>query len=447
MSQSVFRRCVTSIPSMPDINKPLADRIRPTTLDEVVGQQHILGKGKILRNIIESGNIPNMIFYGLSGTGKTTVANIAAEVSHRPLYKLNATNASVSDIKAIVKESQGLLGENGVLLYLDEIQNFNKKQQQSLLEYTENGRITLIASTTENPYFYVYNAILSRSTVFEFKALNTQDIIPALERGLSILREESFTKTTLTVDDGVLLHLAEKSGGDLRKALNSLELAVNYTPPDKDGNVIITIETAEGCTQRKAFVYDNKGDSHYDILSAFQKSIRGSDPDAAIHYLARLIAADDLPSICRRLLVIAAEDVGLAYPTAITIVKSCVDSALMLGFPEARIPLAQAVVLLATAPKSNASYMAINKALYDIEHMDTGEIPRQLQNTHYDGEGDVVKGQHYLYPHDFPNHYTRQQYLPDKIKNKIYYIPGENKNEQLAKAYWEKIKNQKPDQT
>ncbi len=445
MSQSVFRRSVTSIPSMPDINKPLADRIRPTTLDEVVGQQHILGKGKILRNIIESGNIPNMIFYGLSGTGKTTVANIAAEVSHRPLYKLNATNASVSDIKAIVKESQGLLGENGVLLYLDEIQNFNKKQQQSLLEYTENGRITLIASTTENPYFYVYNAILSRSTVFEFKALNTQDIIPALERGLSILREESFTKTTLTVDDGVLLHLAEKSGGDLRKALNSLELAVNYTPPDKDGNVIITIETAEGCTQRKAFVYDNKGDSHYDILSAFQKSIRGSDPDAAIHYLARLIAADDLPSICRRLLVIAAEDVGLAYPTAITIVKSCVDSALMLGFPEARIPLAQAVVLLATAPKSNASYMAINKALYDIEHMDTGEIPRQLQNTHYDGEGDVVKGQHYLYPHDFPNHYTRQQYLPDKIKNKIYYIPGENKNEQLAKAYWEKIKNQKPD--
>lgn len=447
MSQSVFRRSVTSIPSMPDINKPLADRIRPTTLDEVVGQQHILGKGKILRNIIESGNIPNMIFYGLSGTGKTTVANIAAEVSHRPLYKLNATNASVSDIKAIVKESQGLLGENGVLLYLDEIQNFNKKQQQSLLEYTENGRITLIASTTENPYFYVYNAILSRSTVFEFKALNTQDIIPALERGLSILREESFTKTTLTVDDGVLLHLAEKSGGDLRKALNSLELAVNYTPPDKDGNVIITIETAEGCTQRKAFVYDNKGDSHYDILSAFQKSIRGSDPDAAIHYLARLIAADDLPSICRRLLVIATEDVGLAYPTAITIVKSCVDSALMLGFPEARIPLAQAVVLLATAPKSNASYMAINKALYDIEHMDTGEIPRQLQNTHYDGEGDVVKGQHYLYPHDFPNHYTRQQYLPDKIKNKIYYIPGENKNEQLAKAYWEKIKNQKPDQT
>ncbi len=424
------------------MNKPLADRIRPTALDEVVGQQHILGKGQILRNIIESGKIPNMIFYGLSGTGKTTVANIAAQTSHKTLYKLNATNASVADVKAIVKESEGLLGQEGILLYLDEIQNFNKKQQQSLLEYTENGRITLIASTTENPYFYVYNAILSRSTVFEFKALTAADIEQALARALDILQREDFPHNTIQTEEGVLLHLAEKSGGDVRKALNALELAANYTPPDKDGIIRLTMDTAVQCTQKKAFQYDQKGDSHYDILSAFQKSIRGSDPDAAVHYLARLVAADDIQSICRRLMVIACEDVGLAYPTAITVVKACVDSALMLGFPEARIPLAQAVVLLATAPKSNAAYNAINAALYDIEHMDTGSIPRQLQNKHYDGEGNVQKGQHYLYPHDYPGHYVKQQYLPDKIKNKTYYVPGNNKQEQAAKDYWDKIKSE-----
>lgn len=424
------------------MNKPLADRIRPTALDEVVGQQHILGKGQILRNIIESGKIPNMIFYGLSGTGKTTVANIAAQTSHKTLYKLNATNASVADVKAIVKESEGLLGQEGILLYLDEIQNFNKKQQQSLLEYTENGRITLIASTTENPYFYVYNAILSRSTVFEFKALTAADIEQALARALDILQREDFPHNTIQTEEGVLLHLAEKSGGDVRKALNALELAANYTPPDKDGIIRLTMDTAVQCTQKKAFQYDQKGDSHYDILSAFQKSIRGSDPDAAVHYLARLVAADDIQSICRRLMVIACEDVGLAYPTAITVVKACVDSALMLGFPEARIPLAQAVVLLATAPKSNAAYNAINAALYDIEHMDTVSIPRQLQNKHYDGEGNVQKGQHYLYPHDYPGHYVKQQYLPDKIKNKTYYVPGNNKQEQAAKDYWDKIKSE-----
>lgn len=437
--QTAYRRFAKSIRFM---NKPLADRIRPTALDEVVGQQHILGKGQILRNIIESGKIPNMIFYGLSGTGKTTVANIAAQTSHKALYKLNATNASVSDIKAIVKESEGLLGQEGILLYLDEIQNFNKKQQQSLLEYTENGRITLIASTTENPYFYVYNAILSRSTVFEFKALTAEDIEQALQRALEILQREDFPHNPIQTEDGVLRHLAEKSGGDVRKALNSLELAANYTLPNADGVICLTMDTAVQCTQKKAFQYDQKGDSHYDILSAFQKSIRGSDPDAAVHYLARLIAADDIQSICRRLMVIACEDVGLAYPTAITVVKSCVDSALMLGFPEARIPLAQATVLLATAPKSNAAYMAVNAALYDIEHMDTGTIPRQLQNKHYDGEGAVEKGQHYLYPHDYPEHYVKQQYLPDKIKDKVYYVPGNNKQEQAAAAYWKKIKGE-----
>ncbi len=437
----MFRHFATSTRSMLNQNRPLADRLRPTTLDEVVGQRHILGKNRILRNIIESGNIPNMIFYGLSGTGKTTVANIAAKSSNKVLYRLNATNASVADIKNIVKESDGMFGQNGILLYLDEIQNFNKKQQQSLLEYTENGKITLIASTTENPYFYIYNAILSRSTVFEFKPLTSDDIIQALRRAVDIVRAEDFPDTELICGDDVLRHLAEKSNGDVRKALNSLELAVKYSNPSSDGSLEITIDIAQQCTQKKAFKFDKKGDSQYDVMSALQKSIRGSDPDAAIHYLARLVAADDIQSICRRLMVIACEDIGLAYPQAISIVKSCVDSALMLGFPEARIPLAHATVLLATAPKSNSAYMAINSALHDIETIDTGEIPRQLQNKHYDGEGNVQKGQNYLYPHDYPNHYVEQQYLPDNIKDKTYYEYGLNKTEQAAKEYWDKIKN------
>lgn len=423
------------------MNKPLADRIRPTALDQVVGQQHILGKGKILQQIIESGRIPNMIFYGPSGTGKTTVANIAAQIGGKTLYRLNATHASVSDIKNIIKESEGLLGQDGVLLYLDEIQNFNKKQQQSLLEYTENGRITLIASTTENPYFYVYNAILSRSTVFEFKPLTPTDIAEALRRALAILQEEDFPNHPLLAEEEFFFCLSETCGGDVRKALNALELAANYTPPQEDGRILLTREVAEQSGQKKAFQYDRMGDSHYDILSAFQKSIRGSDPDAAIHYLARLIAADDIQSICRRLMVIACEDIGLAHPTAITIVKACVDSALMLGFPEARIPLAQAVLFLATAPKSNSAYMAIHAALTDLETMDTGSIPRQLQNKHYDGEGNAVKGQHYLYPHDYPNHYVKQQYLPDPIKDRIYYHSGNNKLEQAAKEYWDALKH------
>ncbi len=429
-----------SVKSVLFMNKPLADRIRPTCLDDVAGQKHILGKGRILRNIIESGNIPSMIFYGPSGTGKTTVANIAAAISNRPLYKLNATTASVADIKAIVRESEGLLGQDGVLLYLDEIQNFNKKQQQSLLEYTENGKITLIASTTENPYFYVYNAILSRSTVFEFRPLTSADITEVLYRAFNILQTEDFSKDTLCMEDDFLSLLSEKSGGDVRRALNSLELAVCYTPPKSDGKILLNKEAAEQCTQKKVFQYDKSGDSHYDILSAFQKSIRGSDADAAVHYLARLIAADDIQSICRRLMVIACEDIGLAYPTAITIVKACVDSALMLGFPEARIPLAQATILLATAPKSSSAYLALDAALYDIEHMDTGSIPRQLQNMHLDGEGDLPKGQNYLYPHDYPNHYVKQQYLPDNIKDKTYYKFDMNKAEQNAKEYWDKIK-------
>ncbi|MBR2916045.1 MAG: replication-associated recombination protein A [Clostridia bacterium] len=421
------------------MHTPLADRLRPSKLSEVVGQRHILGENKILSSIVESGNIPNMIFYGPSGTGKTTVANIIAKASNRTLYKLNATTASVADVKNICADADSLMSQNGVLLYLDEIQNFNKKQQQSLLEYIENGKVTLIASTTENPYFYIYNAILSRSVVFEFKAVSPEDITVALKRGIKIVQKDFNEK--IKVLKPAMEYIAEKANGDVRRALNFLELVITHTPP-KDNEIIIDLDRAEGTVSQKAFRYDKKGDSQYDVMSALQKSIRGSDPDAAVHYLGRLIAAEDLQSACRRLMVIAAEDIGLAYPMAIPIVKACVDSALMLGLPEARIPLADAAILLATAPKSNSAYMALAKALYDIENTDTGEIPRQLQNMKYDGVGDIKKGQNYLYPHDFPNHYVKQQYLPDKIKNKKYYEYGDNKTEQAAKEYWKKIKSE-----
>lgn len=414
---------------------PLADSIRPQTLDDVVGQKHILGEGKPLRKIIEGGKIPNMIFYGSSGLGKTTVANIIASSTEMNLYKLNGTSCSTADIKEIIaaRGNFGFGSGNGILLYLDEIQYLNKKQQQSLLEYIENGDITLIASTTENPYFYVYNAILSRSTVFEFKPVEKEDIIPALRRAFRIACEESDVEYTF--DDDAFEYIASGCGGDVRKGINTVELCMLAANGGK-----IDLELAQQLTQKSAMKYDRAGDQHYDILSAFQKSIRGSDENAALHYLARLITAGDMASICRRLLVIASEDVGLAYPNAIPIVKACVDSALQLGFPEARIPLADAVVLLATAPKSNSAYLAINIAMDDVEKGNTGDFPRHLQNVHYDGEGAAIKGQHYLYPHDYPNHYVEQQYLPDAIKDKVYYKFGDNKFEQAAYEYRKKIK-------
>ncbi len=414
---------------------PLADSIRPKTLDDVVGQKHILGVGKPLRNIIESGKIPNMIFYGSSGIGKTTVANIIADKTEMNLYKLNGTSCSTADIKEIIA-SRGAFGfgsGKGILLYLDEIQYLNKKQQQSLLEYIENGDITLIASTTENPYFYVYNAILSRSTVFEFKPVEKEDILPALKRAFKIACEQN--ELEYTFDEDAFEYISLGCGGDVRKGINTVELCLLAANNNK-----IDLDLAKQLTQKSAMKYDRAGDQHYDILSAFQKSIRGSDENAALHYLARLIAAGDMASICRRLLVIACEDVGLAYPSAIPIVKACVDSALQLGFPEARIPLADAVVILATAPKSNSAYMAINMALEDVEKGNTGDFPRHLQNVHADGEGAAVKGQHYLYPHDYPNHYVEQQYLPDNIKDRVYYKFGDNKLEQAALEYRKKIK-------
>lgn len=419
---------------------PLADRIRPHNLDEVCGQSHLIGEGKLLRNIIEKNDIPNMIFYGPSGVGKTTIANIIASRTGKTLRRLNATNASVSDIKDIVSTLDSFLAPEGVLLYLDEIQHFNKKQQQSLLEFMENGKITLIASTTENPYFYVYNAVLSRSVVFEFLPLNPEDVEQALIRASEILKQEDYSAYNIAIEDGVIKHLAHTANGDVRKSLNSLEISFLASKADSDGNINITLETAQQATQKKAMRYDKDGDSHYDILSAFQKSIRGSDPDAGLHYLARLISAGDLQIICRRLLVMASEDIGLAYPQAVSIVKSCVDSALQLGFPEARLPLAQAVILLATAPKSNSVICAIDDALNDISTIDTGEVPTHLKDSHYGGAEKMGHGTGYQYAHAFPNHYVKQQYLPDNIKDKKYYEYGDNKNEQAAKAYWDKIK-------
>ena len=421
------------------IIEPLAQRLRPRTLDEVCGQQHLLGKDKVFRRTIDSGRIPNMIFYGPSGVGKTTVAGIIAQNSGMHLHKLNGTTASTSDIKAVLADIGTLAGAGGILLYLDEIQYFNKRQQQSLLECIEQGTVTLIASTTENPYFYIYNALLSRCTVFEFKQLTHSDIEQGLKNAAQRIAEQQ--GQPLEIDPDALSYLAQSAGGDMRKALGNLEFAVTAAPSGENGVRTVTLDMVQQVAKHTAMRYDKMGDDHYDIVSAYQKSMRGSDPDAALHYLARLLEAGDLVSACRRLMVCACEDVGLAYPQIIPIVKAAVDAANMLGLPEARIPLADAVVLVATSPKSNSAYNGINQAIADVKAGRSGPIPRQLQNKHYDGEDALVKGQNYKYAHDFPNHWVDQQYLPDVLKNAHYYTFGDNKTEQAAAAYWSRIKS------
>jgi putative ATPase len=416
--------------------RPLADEIRPSSLDEVVGQGHILGKDGLLRRIIEGGSIPNLLFYGPSGTGKTTVANIIAQRTKRPLYRLNATTASISDIKDIIADIGTLMAPEGVLLYLDEIQYFNKKQQQSLLEFMEDGRITLIASTTENPFFAVFGAVLSRATVFEFKQITAEDALPAIDRGIAILSKR--LETEVVCEAGVREHIAWACGGDIRKAMNAVELLVSAARREQ-GKLLVTMEDVETVAQKSAMRYDREGDAHFDIASALMKSMRGSDPDAALHYLARLLEAGDMITAIRRILCSASEDVGMAYPMAVPIVKACVDNALQLGLPEARLPLAQAVVLLATAPKSNSVYLGIAGAMADVRAGKVGDIPRHLQNVHADSSG-LEREQGYQYPHDFPGHWVEQQYLPDALKTAHYYQYGDNKTEQAAKRYWDEWK-------
>lgn len=416
---------------------PLAERLRPHSLDEMVGQPHLFAEGKPMRRIIKSGQIPNMIFYGPSGVGKTTLARMIADQTELSLHKLNGTTASVGDIRDILQESGSLFGSNGILLYLDEIQYLNKKQQQSLLEYIENGKVTLIASTTENPYFAVFNAIISRCTVFEFKPVTQQQMRPAIKRAYRFLAEEQ--ETTVHYTEDVVSYIAAGCGGDVRKAVNTVELSVLAAEHQADG-LHVSMEAVQSLTQRSNMRYDKDGDQHYDLLSALHKSVRGSDENAALHYAARLMEAGDLLPLCRRLLCIASEDIGLAYPMAIPIVKAAVDTALQLGMPEARLPLANAVILLATAPKSNSAYLAIADAFADVRAGLSGDFPRTLQNVHFDGADVKNKGQHYLYPHDYPNHWVQQQYLPDTLKDRVYYQYGENRQEQTAKQYWEKIK-------
>lgn len=406
--------------------QPLADRVRPESFDDIAGQAHLFGSDGILRKMLMRGIIPSMIFFGPPGCGKTTAANVIAKSSGKTLYRLNATTASLSDIRDVAKGTDGLLGIGGVLLYLDEIQYFNKKQQQSLLEYLEDGRITLIASTTENPYYYIYDALLSRCSVFEFKPVGASDIAKRLR---DVIASE-YPK--LCVDDNVILEIARSAGGDVRRALTMLEVAEGSADIEEDGSRKIR-SVREFIPSVAQSGFDRDGDVHYDLLSGLQKSIRGSDPDAAVFYLARLLQGGDLISPCRRLMVIASEDIGAAYPMAAVITRACVESAKELGLPEARIPLANATVMLATAPKSNSAYNAVNSAITDIERGMGAEIPTHLRSPQFKG---------YKYPHDFPNHWVNQQYLPNDLAKRTYYEYGENKVEQTAKQYWDKIKKE-----
>lgn len=421
--------------------QPLADKLRPKELEDMVGQSHIIGKGKIINKLLDNNTIPNMILYGPPGTGKTTLANIIANCTNKKYVKLNAVNCGVKEIKEVIDANkQDLFSYNGILLMLDEIQALNRKQQQSLLEVIEDGSVTLIASTADNPYFVVYKAILSRSTIFEFKPIVKNDILKGLNRAVNKMKS-LYTYESINIEEKALEYIADTCNGDMRSALNKLELVFNVGIDIFNNRVEVTLDDVINCSSVKMLNYDKGGDDGYSILSAFHKSLRGSDADGAIHYLARLIKAGDLQSITRRLLCVASEDVGLAVPQAITITEACVSAALQLGFPEARIPLAQATIYLAQCPKSNSVINAIDMALYDLDNIETGEIPNHLKDAHYAGAKKLGRGVEYKFPHNFENHYVAQQYLPDAIKDKKYYVHGKNKNEGAFENYWKVIKN------
>ncbi len=411
---------------------PLADLIRPESLSEVVGQEHLLSQGSLFRRMTESGKVPNMVFYGPSGTGKTTVANIIAKNSKMTLRKINATNASLQDIKDVIAETDTLFGASGILLYIDEIQYFNKKQQQTVLEFIEDGRITLICSTTDNPYFSIYPAVLSRCSVFEFRPCSAEAVRRALDRAVEILDKDNKKEFDDNERNKALDYIARCCTGDVRRAVGALEICYSAS----EGN--LTCELAEQSIGGFGLKMDKDGNEHYDLLSAFQKSIRGSDENAALFYLARLLEGGDLLSPIRRLLVIASEDIGLACPMAVCVVKACCDNALQLGLPEARLSLAQAVVYLATLPKSNSSHDAYFAALEDVKNGRGMNMPDYIRDSM---QPSANKNAGYIYPHPYPNHYYPQQYLPDDIKDRIYYKYGDNKTEQAAKEYWKKVKN------
>ena len=417
---------------------PLADKYRPSKIEDIAGQRHVVGPGKLFNNMLEKNYYPNMIFFGAPGIGKTTIAEILAANADKSFFRINASNSSLEDVKKVIGEIGKLQNSSGILLYIDEIQSFNKKQQQSILEFIENGEITLIASTTENPYHYVYKAILSRSVVVEFKPLSLEELVDGLRRVVRVYNDENISE--LICGDKELMTIASASGGDMRSAINILELAINNALLDSQANLVVDGRVLDSINLSTAYNFDMDGDVHYNLLSAFQKSIRGSDPDAAVYYLARLVKGGDLISICRRLMVVACEDIGLAYPNAITIVKSCIDSAMQLGFPEARIPLAQAVILLATSPKSNSAYMAIDRALEDIDASVNDDIPDMLKDSHYSGAKSMGYGQGYLYPHDYPNHYVNQEYLPNNLRGKVYYDAQDNKFENGIRKYMDILK-------
>lgn len=422
------------------MKQPLPDRLRPENLSEIVGQEHIFGKDNFIENLIAEDALPNLILYGPPGTGKTTVARIISQKSDRRLFKLNATTASLSDIKNIISEINPITAPNGIILYIDEIQYFNKKQQQSLLEFIENGKITLIASTTENPYFYIYSAILSRSQVFEFKPVSSDDIKKAILRAIKCLEKED--NIEITISDEAMNVLSSISNGDVRKALNTFEICYKSTKMENKKKNIVFDNVLEKLSQNSFTGYNKTGDDHFDLLSAFQKSLRGSDANASIYYLAKLLEVGELANICRRLLICMCEDVGLAHPAIFPQVKALCDIAIQVGLPEARIPLCDAVILVALSPKSNSAYIAINSAMKDLHNGKNYDVPRHLKNVHCDSsninKNDNKKS--YLYPHDFENHWIKQQYLPDEIKNKKYYIAQSNKTEQSFEAYWNKIK-------